>query len=484
VTAEATPPVRTAAEPATELPHRWAAAAVLIAATLMDLIDATIVNVALPTIQRDLRASPAELEWTSAAYLLAFAAALVTMARLGDLRGRKRVFLTAVAVFCASSLLCALARSPAELIAFRAVQGLAAAGIAPQALATVQATFSGRDRGTVFGLFGIAGGLAQALGVTLGGVLTAANLAGLGWRTIFLVNVPIAVALIVSGARVVPETRVPGATRPGLLAAIALAAGLSAAVFPLLEGRSYGWPAWCWPCLAAGVITLAALALAEARRRPGGTQPLLPTELFRIRSFSAGLGVQLLAFGGYSGFMLTYTLWLQDGQGYTPLRTGLVTLAFSAGSLPAALAVGGLTARFGRNLLAAGCALFAVGALGVLAAAQAAHGSVPAWSLLPGLLVLGAAINLIMPPLGILVLSAAPPRHAGTASGILSTTQQFGGALGIAVVGAVFFAQPPGGGRTTAFTASAAAVAAILAVSAALSLTLPRPKVKKPPESA
>jgi EmrB/QacA subfamily drug resistance transporter len=473
VTAEATPPVR-AAEPATVLPHRWAAATVLIAASLMDLIDATIVNVALPTIQRDLRAGPAELEWTSAAYLLAFAAALITTARLGDLRGRKRVFLTAVAVFGAASLLCALARSPAELIAARAVQGLAAAGIAPQALATVQTTFQGRQRGTVFGLFGIAGGLAQALGVTLGGVLTAANLAGLGWRTIFLVNVPIAVVLIAFGARVVPETRVPGATRPGLLAAVALTGGLAAIVFPLLEGRSYGWPAWCWPCLAAGVITLAALAVAEARRRRPRTAPLLPADLFRIRSFSAGLAVQLLTFGGYSGFMFTYTLWLQDGQGYTPLRTGLVTLAFSAGSLPAALAVGGLTARFGRNLLAAGCALFAVGAVGVLAAAQAASGTVQVWSLIPGLLVLGAAINLIMPPLGILVLSAAPPRHAGTASGILSTTQQFGGALGIAAFGTIFFAQPPASGYAAAFTASAAAVAAILALSAALSLTLPR----------
>jgi EmrB/QacA subfamily drug resistance transporter len=474
VTTEATPPVRAAAEPVTVPPHRWAAAAVLITATLMDLIDATIVNVALPTIQRDLHASPAELEWTSAAYLLAFAAALITTARLGDLRGRKRVFLAAVAVFGASSLLCALARSPAELIAARAVQGLAAAGIAPQALATVQATFGGRDRATVFGLFGIAGGLAQALGVTLGGVLTAANLGGLGWRTIFLVNVPIAVALTALGARVVPETRVPGATRPGLLAAIALSGGLSAIVFPLLEGRSYGWPAWCWPCLAAGVITLGALALAEARRRRPRTEPLLPAGLFRIRSFSAGLAVQLLAFGGYSGFMLTYTLWLQDGQGYTPLRTGLVTLAFAAGSLPSALAVGSLTARHGRNLLAAGCALFAIGAAGVLTAAQASHGTVPVWTLIPGLLACGAAINLIMPPLGILVLSAAPPRYAGTASGILSTTQQFGGALGIAALGTIFFIQPPASGYTTALTASAATVAAILAASAALSLTLPR----------
>jgi EmrB/QacA subfamily drug resistance transporter len=446
----------------------------MMVAALMDLLDGTVVNVALPTIQRDLHAGGAQLAWVVSAYLLAFAAALITTARLGDLRGRKRLFLTAVAVFGAASLLCALARSPAELIAARAVQGLAAAGIAPQALATVQSVFGGRDRATVFGLFGIAGGLAQALGVTLGGVLTAANLAGLGWRTIFLVNVPIAVALTVSGARVVPDTRVPGATRPGLLAAIALSGGLAAIVFPLLEGRSYGWPAWCWPCLAAGVITVGALALAEARRRHPRTEPLLPTGLFRIRSFSAGLAVQLLAFGGYSGFMLTWTLWLQDGQGYTPLRTGLVTLAFAAGSLPAALAVGGLTARYGRNLLAAGCALFAVGAAGILAAAQASSGPVPVWTLIPGLLACGAAINLIMPPLGILVLSAAPPRHAGTASGVLATTQQFGGAVGIAALGTIFFTQPAARGYTAAFTASAATVAAILAASAALSLTLPR----------
>jgi MFS family permease len=282
--------------------------------------------------------------------------------KLGDLRGRKRVFLAAVAVFGASSMLCALARSPAELIAARAVQGLAAAGIAPQALATVQATFHGRERATVFGLFGIAGGLAQALGVTLGGVLTAANL----------------------GGRATARFR--------------------------------------------RVQRLHAHLHAVAARR----------------------------------------------QGYTPLRTGLVTLAFAAGSLPSALAVGSLTARHGRNLLAAGCALFAVGAVGVLAAAQVSHGTVPVWTLIPGLLACGAAINLIMPPLGILVLSAAPPRYAGTASGILSTTQQFGGALGIAALGTIFFIQAPARGYTAAFTASAAAVAAILAASAALSLTLPR----------
>jgi EmrB/QacA subfamily drug resistance transporter len=443
------------------------------AGSLMDLLDSTIVNVALPTIQRDLHASGTALQWISAAYLLTFAVVLITAGRLGDVYGRKRVFLAAVTVFGVASLCCGLAQNPAELIAFRATAGLAAAGIAPQVLSTLQATFHGKERGIMFGLFNMVGGLAQALGVTLGGVLTSANLAGLGWRTIFFVNVPVAALLVAFGTWTVPETRQPGATLPAPLAVGVLTAGLIAIVFPLLEGRALGWPAWCWLCLAAGVAAVAGLAIAGARRGSGSRAALLPVALFRARSFTTGLIIFLLFMASLNGFLLVFTLWLQDGEGFTPLHAGLVTIAFSAGTLLTGVPAGRLTARFGRLVIMTGCAVFALGAIVVLAAARTTSHGISPWSVVPGLLVLGAGLSLIMVPLVSVVMSTVPPAVAGAASGIWSTTQQFGGALGVAVLGAIFFTLLAAGGYTAAFTAGAATVAVTLACSAALCLSLP-----------
>ncbi|GHG83288.1 MFS transporter [Streptomyces griseocarneus] len=443
----------------------------LTVAFLMDLLDVTIVNVALPTIQRELDASPTQLEWISASYLLAFAVALITTARLGDIAGRKKVFLIAVAFFGLASLWCSFADSPNELILARAVQGLAAAGIAPQVMSTLQSTFQGRELGTVFGLFGIVAGMAQALGLVVGGVLIAADVGGLGWRTLFLVNVPVAALVIAFGIWLVPETKAPGGTRPNVLSAAVLTVGLVAVVFPLMEGRQYGWPVWCWLSLAGGVLALVALAVAEERGGGRRSAPLLPAGLFRNRSFSAGLAVLLLGFAGYNGFLLVFTLWLQDGQGYTPLHAGLVTVSFCVGSLFTAVVAGRLTDRFGRGVVTAGCLLFAVGTLGVLLAAREATDTVSTWALVPGLVVLGAALNLIIPPLVTLFTASVPPQHVGTASGIWSTTQQFGGSLGVAVMGSVFFSVLDGGYRS-AFTVIAAATAVTLVVCAALTLTL------------
>ncbi|MFD1528931.1 MFS transporter [Pseudonocardia aurantiaca] len=460
-------------QPSSEVhPRRWAAMVVLVLAFMLDLLNVTIVNVGLPAIQRDLRASPTELEWISAAYLLAFAVALITAARLGDLWGRKRVFLVGLTAFGLAGLWCSVAHNPAELIAARAAQGLAAAVLAPQVMSTLYTMFHGRERATVFGAFGIVAGFAQAGGLVLGGALITADVAGLGWRTIFLVSVPVAVLLVAAGAWLVPESRVVGGTRPRWFAAGILTAALVAIVFPLLEGRGYGWPIWCWVCLAAGVLAVAGLAFAEHRRPAWRAGALLPVELFRSRAVAAGLTVQLLAFAGFSGFLLVFALWLQDGQGYSPLDAGLVTIGFSAGSLVIAPFTGRLTIRFGRLVVLVGCLLSSVGALGVLAAAQSTSHAVGSWSLVPGLFALGVGINLVMPALVTLFLAAVPPEYAGSASGIWNTSQQFGGAVGVAVLGSIFFGGLDTGSYPAAFTASTLTIVAVLVVSAALSLTL------------
>jgi MFS family permease len=246
-------------------PQRWPAAAVLMVGALMDLIDVTIVNVALPTIRRDLHASATQLEWVVSGYLLAFAADLIIAGSMGDRFGRKRLFLAGVAVFGAASLAAGLSTAATELIAARVVQGVGAASMAPQVLATFRVIFARRERGKAFALYGAMAGVASAIGLVLGGVLTDANLFGWSWRAVFFVNVPVALLVLSAGSRLIPETRDPAAARPNLPAGAVLAAGLVAVVYPLLEGRQLGWPAWTWPLMAAGVAAVAALAVREAR---------------------------------------------------------------------------------------------------------------------------------------------------------------------------------------------------------------------------
>jgi MFS family permease len=269
-------------------PERWLAAIVLIGAALVDLVDITIVNVALPTIQSDLEASGTQLQWVVSAYMLAFAATLIVSGSFGDVLGRKRVFLFGVAAFGAASLAAGIAQGPGQLIAARVVQGAAATAMIPQVLATFRAIFAGKERGQVFGLYGAILGFASAFGLVLGGLLTEADLFGWSWRTVFLINLPIALVSLVAGARVVPETRDPSAGRPDIVGAALLSAALVAIAYPLLEGRSLGWPAWLWLVFAAGLAVLAALWIVEERRQHTRVAPLLRTRLFRIPRSAPG----------------------------------------------------------------------------------------------------------------------------------------------------------------------------------------------------
>lgn len=455
-------------------PRRWAAMAVLVLAFMLDLLNVTIVNVGLPAIQRDLGATPAQLEWISAAYLLAFAAVLITFARLGDLLGRKQVFLAGIAAFAITGVWSSAAGSAGWLIVARAAQGLAAAALAPQVMSILYTLFQGRERATVFGAFGVVSGLAQAGGLLLGGTVITADLAGLGWRAIFLVTVPAAVVLVAGGAWLVPESRVVGGIRPRWSATVVLTLGLIAIVFPLLEGRTYDWPAWIWVCLVAGVLAVAGLAFVEHRSPVRRAAALLPLELFRIRVVASGLPVLLLAFASFTGFLLVFVLWLQDSQGYSPWGAGVLTVAFSAGGLAMSPFTGRLLVRFGRWLALAGCVLASLGAVAVLLAGRVAHEPVEAWSLVPGLFALGVGMNLLMPTLTTVYLSGVPAGHAGAASGIWTTGQQFGAALGVAGIGTIYFAALEAGGHRAAFTAGTLTVAVMLAVSAALCLALPR----------
>ena len=460
-------------------PRRWLAAIVLIVGALMDMIDVTIVNVALPSIRRDLHASATQLEWVVSGYMLAFAATLIIAGNLGDKFGRKRLFLCGAALFGLASLAAGLSGSGAELIAARVVQGAAAAAMAPQVLATFRVIFGRAERGKAFGVYGAMLGFASAIGLVLGGLLTGANLFGWEWRSVFYVNVPVAVAALIAGARFVPETKDPGARRPFVAGAVLLAGSLVAIVYPLLEGRQLGWPAWVWPLMAAGVAGLVVLGLIEARRTSTTVAPLLRAGLFRVPAFAAGMGVQLAFFAGLQGFFIAFALWLQAGEHFSPLKAGLTAVAFSVGSFIAAPVAVPLAQKAGRRILAGGAVLMVAGIGGVALAAPHVGVNGSPWPIVPGLVVAGAGLALLVIPLVNVVLAAVPAEVAGGASGLFSTAQQLGGALGVALLGSVFFGYLGGHSFEAALVHTAPYAMGAFALCGVLALLLPRTAVSE-----
>jgi EmrB/QacA subfamily drug resistance transporter len=480
----ATPPLDASPEPGALNPRRWLVAAVMMVAALMDLLDGTVVNIALPTVQRDLHASGDQLAWVVSAYLLAFAAALITAGQLGDRFGRRRLFLIGTAAFGVASLASALAQTPGQLIAFRVIQGAAAATVAPQVLATFRVIFPREERGKAFAMYGAVGGLAASIGLIAGGGLTSANLFGTGWRMIFIVNVPIALAILAVSMALVPETRIANSLRPDVVGTVLMAGGIVAVVYPLLEGQRRGWPVWCWVLLSAGVVALVGLFVVDSRHQSRGAATLLPTPLLKVPAFGAGIAVQLFFSGAMSGSILGLTLWVQSGQGWSPIHAGLVLTSFALGTIITAPMSEGLGPKFGRQVLVLGALLLAAGTAGLWLAAQHAqhvqHG-VSAWQLAPPLLISGMGLGLLVVPLINVVLVAVPADQAGSASGLFSTAQQLGGAVGVAVISSVFFGWLPGHGFAAAFGRSAPyAVVGYLAC-AGLCLLLPKTAVEGVP---
>jgi EmrB/QacA subfamily drug resistance transporter len=420
-------------------PRRWVALAVVLTAGFMQLVDISIVNVAIPSIQRDLDATYAEIQWVLAGYQLAFAVMLITGGRLGDIFGRKRLFMAGMAGFTLASALCGLAQSPGMLIGSRVLQGLMGAVMFPQILSVIQVTFPARERATAFGLFGATIGLATITGPLVGGLLIDADLMGLGWRPIFLVNVPIGVAALAVASRYLVESRAPRALRldPGGVAIVT--AGLLLLVYPLVQGRELDWPLWTFLSMAAAVPVLAGFAVYERRKKALDGSPLVDPDLFRERGFVAGLAVAGIFFMGIPAFFLTFSLWLQIGLGFTALHSGLTGIPFAVGSALASTASVRLAPSLGRRILSAGCLLLVAGMAGLIWTVGRYDGAVHSWQLLPALLVCGLGLGSVVAPLVNVVLAGIRGQDAGAASGVLSTVQQVGGAVGVAVIGVVFF---------------------------------------------
>jgi MFS family permease len=413
---------------------------VVLVGVLLPMLDFFIVNVALPTIDRDLHASQALLELVVSGYATAYALLLVLGGRLGDSLGRKRLFMIGMAAFTATSLLCGLATSAPMLVAGRIAQGASAALMVPQVLSTIQAATTGDRRARALGRYGATGGLAAVLGQILGGLLVSLNLDGTGWRPIFLVNVPIGLVGLVLAQRYVPDSRHGNAARVDGRGTLLLGATVLAVLVPLTEGRSLGWPAWTIALLAIAPFTAAAFAVTEVRVERAGRTPLVPPSLLQHASMRRGLLLALPFFAGFGAFMFCYALLVQVGLHDSALTAGLGLAPMAVTFLLASLSTSRLLARYGARVLAAGGVLQALGliVLGVTVYLGWPHLSVLA--LAPGLAIAGAGQGLVMSPLFGVVLSEVPPTVAGAGSGVLTTTQQTALALGVATLGSLFLA--------------------------------------------
>lgn len=413
--------------------------AIVISGAFMLLVDVSIVNVAIPRIQGELDASSGQIELVAAGYQLAFACVLITAGRLGDIHGRRRMFLLGMAGFTLTSALAGAAPNAETLIVARVLQGFLGGIMFPQVLSVIQVTFDPERRGRAFGVFGAVIGVATALGPLLGGLLIYADVAGLGWRTIFYVNIPIGGAALLAAWRWLPESQAPGTPRMDVAGVLLVTAGLFMLIYPITEGRAQGWPTYMQVLLGASVAVLAAFLAYEHRRTAQDASPLVPTTLFRDRAFRTGLALVFVFLLGLPAFFFTFTLFLQNGFGYTPLEAGLIQFAFAVGSGTASFHSDRVTRRIGWRVLSVGSSVVACGMAGLLLAIRAMGSSLDPLVLAPLLLLAGAGLGTFIAPVINIVLSNVRAARAGAASGVLTTVQRVGGAIGVAAAGALFF---------------------------------------------
>src|SRR4051812_39183824 len=408
----------------------------------MVLLDVSIVNVALPSIRDGLQASESELQWVVSGYALTFGLLLVPAGRVGDVRGRRTMFVVALGLFSLASLACGLAPTSLFLVIARLVQGLAGGLLTPQISALIQQMFSGRERGTAFGLFGTVIGISTAIGPLLGGALIAAFGADTGWRWVFFINLPIGLAAMPLAWRLLPKPE-PGERHRHDYDPVGvglLGAGIVVLLLPLVQEQQWEGGAK-WLLIPAAVLLLAAFVAWEFRYTKRGKEPLVDLALFRLRSWSFGASMITLFFAGFTPLFFVFTLYLQTGLGYSALEAGLAITPFAIGSAAAAAIGGRVVHRFGRRLVAAGLLLVALGFVGTLVAVRLVPDQGTGWATLAPLVIGGLGAGLVISPNQALTLSQVPVDRAGTAGGLLQVGQRIGAAVGIAAVGSVFFAR-------------------------------------------
>ena len=460
----------------------WRVLGVLLVGMFMSLLDATIVNVALPTIRTSLNASEATLSWIISGYALAFGLALIPAGRLGDRYGHKWVFISGLALFTGASVACGLAQDDTQLIVARVVQGLAGGIYLPAVTAYIQLLFTGRTRGKAFAIMGAVIGVSSALGPLIGGVLIAVFGNANGWRLVFFVNIPFGIVALVAAMILLP-TGAEGRGASGgvdLLGLLLLSGGLVALLVPLIEGQDQGWPVWTYVSLVGGAVLIALFGgweVAVARR---GKSPLVPPHLFSHPAFTGGTVLALVYFAAFVSIFFTISILWQAGLGHTALESGIVSVPFAIGSIVGSSQSGRLAAKIGRTVLVLGTAMVAVGLIALwLVLLLVTPGQLTSWDLLGPLLVAGTGSGLFIAPNAQFIIATVDRQEAGAASGVIATMQRLGSAIGIAIIGSVFFGtlvvpagRPTAASLATAFTHSAASAVAVSASFAVVAFVL------------
>ena len=453
---------------------RWLILGVMLAAEIMDLLDSTIVNVAGPDLERSLGASDLGLQWVIGGYALTLGAGLVLGGRLGDRFGRRRMFLVGLASFTLTSAACALAPTIGVLVVVRLLQGVAGAMLLPQGLGLLRENFSGKELAQVFGVFGPVLGLGGILGPLIGGGLIEADVFGLGWRAVFLVNVPVGLAALTISWRILPHR--PGDRTLGVdlvgAAIVVAAAGLT--VLPLSFGQEQGWPLWTWLSITAGLVGFVGFARQQRAASARGRTPLVVPGIFARPAYTLGLVGIALFFSALIGTQLILTLFLQVGHGFTAGQAGLGNLPVAVGTaIGGALSGAFLAERLGRAVLQLGAIVQIAGAA-LLWWELGASGPFSVWQVVPGIATAGVGSGLVIAALFSIILAAVRDDEIGSASGVLTAVQSIASSIGVAVFGSTFFSAITSGSPAEAFRTTLLIQCCFLVVFLALTFLFPR----------
>jgi EmrB/QacA subfamily drug resistance transporter len=481
-------PAKASAQAVTAPNRRWLGFFAVIAAMIMNLLDSTIVNVAAPSIRAELGGTNASLQWMAAAYPLALAVGLLTGGRLGDMYGRRRMLLAGAAGFVAASMAAAAAPNPEVLIGTRVVQGVFGAVMIPQAFGLIRDLFGPKDIGKAFAALGPVIGLSTIAGPIVAGLLVDADVLGMGWRSIFAINLPIGGFILIAGKAALPAApvRTGGAdqrpARLDLTGTLLAAAGMFLLVYPLVQGAEAGWPAWTFAMLAGAIVVLAAFAAHQHHRTRTGRTPLVQLSVLAKRSYTSGVLFVIVFFGTVAGLALMLGLFLQLGLGYSPIRASLTMATWALGAFLGSGFAATAGVKLGRRVVHLGLAIMGVGITGLYLVFQFA-GSVGGASLALPLAAFGLGMGMIFVPLFDIIMGDIADHEVGSAAGLLESIQQLGGSVGVAALGTVFFAAtgaPTGNGLFAAATATTAAATttllalALTAVTFALGFLLPK----------
>jgi EmrB/QacA subfamily drug resistance transporter len=436
----------------------WLGFIVVIAASVMDLLDSTIAQTAAPAIRADLAGSYTDIEWVSAAYTLAMSVGLLLGGRLGDIFGRRQVMLAGMGGFVAASVLCALAPTAGVLNGCRALQGLVGAVMIPQGFGLIREMFGDEGQQKAFAVFGPVMGLSAVAGPVIGGGLVDLNLLGLGWRSIFLVNVPLGIAAVALGLKHLPRVA-PSARgeRIDLISAAMAAVGCSALVYPIVQGRELGWPVWGFAMIAGAVAVLALFGRRQGRLARDGRSdrsPLVDPSVLKRRAYVSGLVLVVCFIGAMGGMVLVFNVMLQAGLGFSPLGSGVATIGIPVAAIFGSITSSVTLARLGRKTIQIGATVMAGGLLVTDLILRSRGAELSAWDITAPLAVARFGMGMIFVPMFDVILAGVEPRQLGSASGLLETIQQLGMSLGIAVVGTVLFSVLGDGHGPAAFVRS------------------------------